>query len=404
MPRLFDHKQLGALGPQTLKLCLLGFGTVARGFLDVLRSKEEELERDFGLHVLISGVGTRHGSLVEPKGLRAGELQARVGDAGLPAPARSPHDLLAAAQADILVEATVMEHEAGAPQATAHIETAFSLGMDVITVNKGPVAWNFTRLNDLALAEGRRWRFEGTVADGMPVFSLLERALPGCKLLGFDAVFNSTTNFVLEEMAAGRSFADAVREAQAQGFAEADPSHDIDGWDAAAKAAALANVAMNAQITPADISRVSAREITREQILGARERGARLRIVSSCRLRDQADAARLPVLSRTRSDGRMPLWGRVASNDPTRASEGAGGLGNATRPASVDGSPVPIDVRQGVVELPLDHPLAHIATTSLGVVLHTDLMGDVFIEEIDALVPQTAYAIYSDLLALRAQQ
>jgi homoserine dehydrogenase len=394
MPRLFDHEQLGGLGPRTLKLCLLGFGTVARGFLDVLRSKEEQLERDFGLRVLISAAGTRHGSLIEPDGLRAGELQARVADAGLPAPARSPHDLLAAAQADILIEATVMEHEAGAPQATAHIETAFSLGMDVITVNKGPVAWNFTRLNDLALAKGRRWRFEGTVADGMPVFNLLETALPGCKLLGFDAVFNSTTNFILESMAAGRSFDDAVGQAQADGFAEADPSHDIDGWDAASKAAALANVAMDAQITPADIPKATARQVTLEQILGARERGARLRIVSSCRLRDEADAARLPVLSRSRSGGKRASWGRLGP---------VAGRDEATAPDAPE-PPVGVDVRVGVVELPLDHPLAHIGSTSLGVLLHTDLMGDVFIEEIDALVPQTAYSVYSDMLTLHLQR
>ena len=84
----------------------------------------------------------------------------------------------------------------------------------------------------------------------MPVFGLLESCLRHCDVRGFDAIFNATTNFIIEAVGDGREFDEALAQVQAEGYAEADPSHDIDGVDAGCKTAALANVAMNAGITP----------------------------------------------------------------------------------------------------------------------------------------------------------
>jgi homoserine dehydrogenase len=254
---------------------------------------------------------------------------------------------MAASDADVLVELTVMEPDY-APLATAHIETAFDLGLDVVTANKGPIAWNWRRIQEKAVATGRRIRFESTVMDGLPLFSLLESALPGCRLLGFDAVFNATTNTMIEAMAGGSPFESALGAMQAAGCAEADPANDIDGWDAAYKAAALANVAMDAAVTPRDIARVSLREITEEQIIRAWAAGKRLRLVTSMR-----------------RDGPGGPRGRMHAE-----------------------------------ELAVGHPLAGVGASALGAVLHTDLMGPVAICELEALVPQTAYGVYADLLHL----
>ena len=335
-----------AAHPVTVTLCLLGFGNVGRGFCELVAGQEDELAREFGLRFAVSAIGTRHGSLLEPVGLRAGEVLART-KAGLPSPPRPADELIAASGAGVLVESTVMEH-AGAPTATGHIESAFRHGLDVVTVNKGPVAYNYRRLQDLAQSLGRRWRFEGTVMDGLPIFNLLEFALPGARLLGFEAVFNGTTNFIIDAMAQGRSFDDALSQTQADGYAEADPSNDIDGWDAAAKASALANVAMDARLTPDDVEKQSLRDVPLERILDARREGKRLRMLTS----------------------------------GVRAAGGA------------------VAARVRAVELPLDHPLAPVGGPSLGAVLHTDLMGDVVVAELGALVPQTAYAVLSDLLTL----
>ena len=337
---------------RTVRLCLLGYGSVARAFCTLLARQQQPLRRDHGLRVLVSGVGTRRGSLVAPVGLEPAEVLAAVADGKAPPQAPlAAGDLLAKSAADVLVELTVMEPD-GAPLATGHVETAFALGMDVVTANKGPIAWNWRHVRDAAEAMERRIRFESTVMDGLPVFSLLERALPGCDLLGFDAVFNATTNSIIDAMGGGSSFESALARAQALGFAEADPSRDIDGWDAACKAAALANVAMDAAITPAQVERVSLRDVPLERILATRAGGRRLRLVTTC----------------------------------ARSADGA------------------VHAAVRAEELDIDHPLAAVGGDSLGAVLHTDLMGDVLVAELHGLVPQTAYGVYADLLLLCASR
>jgi homoserine dehydrogenase len=368
--------------PQTLRtvrLCLLGFGAVAREFCALLARQERALAENHGLRVFVTAVGTRHGSLLAPDGLSGGDVLKAAGlGAAAAAPAAGPTlpdppcaaaDLLAAAHADVLVELTVLER--GATAATGHIETAFALGMDVVTANKGPIAWNWPRLVKLAAKSGRRIRFESTVMDGLPVFSLLEFSLPDCRLLGFEAVFNSTTNFMIDAMGEGVSFADALAHAQADGYAEADPAHDIDGWDAACKAAALANVAMDARITPADIERRSLSDVPLEHIRQARADGKRLRLVTT--------------VSRAATDGDEA--GSAAPAGPAASAA-------ATPPAG------PVRGRLEARELTIDHPLAALGDESLGAILHTDLMGDVFVAELGALVPQTAYGVYADLVHL----
>ncbi|MBE3032107.1 MAG: homoserine dehydrogenase [Actinobacteria bacterium] len=340
--------QPSAAGPRTVRLCLLGFGSVARAFCALLAQQERALADRHGLRVLVTAAGTRHGSLLAPEGMTPAAVLAAVGERPAPPQAALPaDDLLSASRADVLVELTVMEEDF-APVATGHIETAFGLGMDVVTANKGPIAWNWRRVAAAAAAAGRRIRFESTVMDGLPVFSLLELALPDCRLLGFEAVFNATTNYIVDAMGTGRSFDEALAHVQAEGYAEADPSHDIDGWDAACKAAALANVAMDAGITPADIDKESLRDVPLERIAQARADGKRLRLVTT-------------------------VW---------REESG------------------PVRGRVRATELDIEHPLAPVGSESLGAILHTDLMADVFVCEIAGLVPQTAYGVYADLLHL----
>ena len=340
--------QPSAADLRTVRLCLLGFGSVARAFCALLAQQERALADEHGLRVLVTAAGTRHGSLLAPKGMTPAAVLAAIGERPAPPQAARPaDDLLSASRADVLVELTVMEEDF-APVASGHIETAFGLGMDVVTANKGPIAWNWRRVSAAAAATGRRIRFESTVMDGLPVFSLLEFALPDCRLLGFEAVFNATTNYIVDAMGTGRSFDEALAHVQAEGYAEADSWHDIDGWDAACKAAALANVAMDAGITPADIDKESLRDVPLERIAQARADGNRLRLVTT-------------------------VW-----------REGSG----------------PVRGRVRATELDIEHPLAPVGSESLGAILHTDLMADVFVCEIAGLVPQTAYGVYADLLHL----
>ncbi len=366
----------------TRTVCLLGFGNVGRRFCELVARKTGELANDHGLRVLFSAVGTgSHGSLLAPHSLTAQEVlglargggatnsgaasggaahagASAVSGAGTPSArwsfpdAAAPGaDLIAASGADVLVEATPLDPRGGRT-AIAHLEASFARGLDAITVNKGPIAWDFRRLADLAASRGRLLLFEGTVMDGCPVFSLFRSCLPGCRLLGFDAVFNSTTNYILDALGEGVGFADALAQVQAEGYAETDPSHDIDGHDAAAKTAALANVLMAAGMTPDDVPKDSVRDVTPERVAQARAAGRRLRVVCSA-TRDEV------------------------TTDATR-------------------------VRAAVrlTELPAEHPLFSASGSTLSVLLHTDLMGTIQMAERDALPEQTAYAVYADLLAI----
>jgi homoserine dehydrogenase len=335
-----------------VRVCLLGFGTVVRRFLTMLKDADERIARQSGVRFLISGTTSRHGGFLDPSGMTAGELLGivHVGCDELPGPAVPAEELISTCAADVIVEATVLQP--GGEPASTHINTAFTQGLDVVTVNKGPVAWQFDRLRRSAERNGCRWRYEGTVADGMPVFDLFESCLRSCEIKGFSGILNATTNSILEALGEGRSFDDAVAAAQEEGVAEADPTHDIDGLDAACKVACLANALMGADITPDDVPAESIRGVTAERVMAARESGRRLCVLCSGERSDEGD--------------------------------------------------VHTSVR--LAELPLGHPLAGIHGPALGLILHTDLMGDVLTAELDGRVQQTAYAILADLLTLYSRR
>src|SRR5207253_10542472 len=127
-------------------------------------------------------------------------------------------------------------------------------GMHVVTANKGPIAHAYAALRDEALRRGLGFRFESTVMDGAPVFNMVRNNLPGVRVLGFTGVLNSTSKMIVETMERGGTFAEGLHAARKLGITEADGAYDVEGWDSAAKAAALANVFMDAGTTPQAVS------------------------------------------------------------------------------------------------------------------------------------------------------
>ena len=125
--------------------------------------------------------------------------------------------------------------------------------MHVVTANKGPIAHAYADLRDEAERAGVLFRFEATCMDGAPVYNMVRRTLPGVRILGFTGVLNSTTQVVIEAMRQGQSMQDGIEAARRLGITEADAAYDIDGWDSAAKTAALANVLMDARTTPQQV-------------------------------------------------------------------------------------------------------------------------------------------------------
>ena len=350
-----------------LDLILVGFGNVGRRFARLLQEHEGVLSRSYGLSWRVIGIGTRsHGIAMNPDGLDVTQALALVEGGGSLAALRGntaarPREALGsalelieaathAADADriqVVVETTVLDITRGQP-AIDHVRKALRAGANVVTANKGPVAFAYRELDEFATALGRSFLFEGAVMDGVPVFNLVRDTLPGVTVLGFRGIINSTTNHILTQMEQGRTFREALADMQAAGIAEADASLDVDGWDAAAKTAALLNVLMKADTTPRDIDRTGIGGVTPDALQAAMRAGQRLRLVASGERRDGK-----PV-------------GRVA---PERLPEG--------------------DVLAGLTGM------------QNALVLRTDLLGEISITQLEGGLTQTAYALLSDLIAVR---
>jgi homoserine dehydrogenase len=202
----------------------------------------------------------------------------------LPADRRESHpqpanisDWLAAARADVVFEATSLNVETGQP-AVDHIRAALAHGAHAITANKGPIVHAYRELRDLAKARGKRFLFESTVMDGVPIFSLFDQ-LPAIHLQGFHGILNSTTNVILSEMENGLTVDAALKKAQDLGVAETDATHDIDGWDAAVKTAALITVLMDVPIRLEEIEREGISDLTPQAVRNARRDGWPFKLV-----------------------------------------------------------------------------------------------------------------------------
>jgi homoserine dehydrogenase len=347
--------------PLCLDLILVGFGHVARRFVRLLDEQRGRLA-DHGLSWRVTGIATRcHGAVYEPAGLdvaRAlaiveggGSLKTVVADGG-----RALDGVLdvigesagpqSGAHPRVVVEATVLDINSGQP-AIEHIRAALASGAHVVSANKGPIAFAYRDLAALAASADRDLLFEGVVMDGIPVFNLVRETLPAVRVIGFRGIINSTTHHILTAMESGREFGDALAEMQAQGIAEADASMDVDGWDAAAKTAALINVLMNGDVTPRDIDRTGIAGVTGADVRAAEGRGQRLRLVASARL--EGDRA----------------IGRVA-------------------PTLIAG----------------DDLLARLTGAQNAIVLDTDVLGELAVVQLDSGLTQTAYALLSDLVTI----
>jgi homoserine dehydrogenase len=201
--------------------------------------------------------------------------------AGVPAPRERVREWIAAAQADVLFEATSLNVENGQP-AVDHIRAALEHGAHAITANKGPIVHAYRELRDLARARGKKFLFESTVMDGVPIFSLFDQ-LPAIHLQGFHGILNSTTNVILGEMENGLAFDDALKKAQELGVAETDATHDIDGWDAAVKTAALITVLMDVPVRLEEIARDGIRDLTPNAVRNAKRDGWPFKLVYRAR-------------------------------------------------------------------------------------------------------------------------
>jgi len=276
-------------------LAIVGFGNVGRAFLRLMIAKETELRRKYDIRWRLTGVATRRvgwfadADGFNPIALLNGHWPARAANAAQPKDVR---EWLERAKADVFFEASSLEAQTGQP-ALDHLKAALQGGAHAISANKGPVVHGYRELSALAKEKNRKFLFESTVMDGVPIFSLFPLGLPATELRGFHGVLNSTTNVVLTEIEKGRTFADAVQRAQTLGIAETDPTADLDGWDAAVKLTALAIVLMGADVKLEQVKRTGIRELSEEKIRAVRAAGMRYKLV--CRAERKGDSVQCCV-------------------------------------------------------------------------------------------------------------
>jgi homoserine dehydrogenase len=273
-----------------LRLSLLGFGTVGQWLTETLHTQRAWLQQEFGLVVSIISVATaHHGLIYRDDGLDIPTLLDLVATRlPLTAHPNVTHwtnvlEGLQATGGDVLAEATGASLRNGEP-GLSYIRAALSQGMHVVTSSKGPLALAGLELLSLARAQGVQLRMESTVMSGTPVLSTLREGMAGTRIRAIRGILNGTANYILSAMAMGLGYAEALAEAQALGYAEADPTDDVEGDDAVAKTLILAAAVFGRALTPEQVVRHGITMLTGEQIQQADALGKRIKHVTSLRL------------------------------------------------------------------------------------------------------------------------
>lgn len=297
-----------------LALLLVGFGHVGQRFARLLDESRPALSA-LDIDPVIVGVSTRRTGLrFDGAGLDPFQAVRTIDDRRTPqtSPVQEYVTRLRSlgTETRVLVETTTLDVRSGEP-AISHVRAGLAGGAHVISANKGPAAFAYSQLRDEAAAAGLSFLFEGAVMDGIPVLNLVRECLPGATVSGFRGVINSTTNHILTALERGEPFAHALARMQADGVAEADPSLDVDGWDAAAKTAVLANVWLEAGLTPRTIAREGVSAETAARVRAALADGRRLKLVGWARRTPGRVEAGVELQALDRSDPLAALDGQA---------------------------------------------------------------------------------------------
>lgn len=339
---------------RSYRLALIGFGNVGQGFAQILHEQGAELARKFDIELKIVAVSDPlKGSVYQPEGFApAALLETAQAGRSLETLTAAAHGwdtqrTIAESNAQAIVELSYTDLKTGEP-ATSHIRQALERGLHAVTTNKGPIALHYPELSALARRKGVQLGIEGTVMSGTPTLRLGSELLAGAGVSKVQGIVNGTTNYILTQMENGATYADALAEAQAKGYAEADPTGDVEGFDAAGKVVILANVLMGAAMRMEDVDRQGITKLTPEDIASASAAGERWKLIASVE--------------------KAPGGEIKASVRPTR--------------------------------LPITHPLASVSGPTNAATFSTALLGDVTLIGPGAGRLATGYAILEDLLAI----
>jgi len=272
------------------KLAFIGYGTVGQGLTEILLEKKEMLSKKYNFEWTVVAISDlMKGSVYNENGLDMAKILNLVKDGKkldeYPTGINGLDSIktIKETNADTIVEVTFTDVKTGEPALT-HIKAAFDAGKNVVSTNKGPVVKQSVDLLKLAKSKDVHYGFEGVVLAGTPVLNLAKYTLAGNKINGFKGILNGTTNYILTRMEEGMSYDDALKKAQDLGYAEADPTGDVEGLDALGKVVILSNVVLGKNISWEDVQRKGITDITVDDVKQAKSEGKRWKLIGSAEI------------------------------------------------------------------------------------------------------------------------
>jgi homoserine dehydrogenase len=340
------------------RIGIAGCGTVGRGLVALLGGKKEHLEKKYGFRFTLNLVTDFiKGTVASDDGMDPADIIKNLSEKGdlrsmkeaRDASGTSPlADLLARTPVDILCDATPTNYETGQPSLSI-MRAAIQSGANAVTCSKGGVGLDLAGLQKLASGKGVQIRYESSVLSGTPLLNLVRGPLAGCVVEKAMGIVNGTTNYILTMMEGGAGYAESLKEAQRLGYAETDPTGDVEGFDSAVKVCIMAQEFFGRKLSLAEIDRKGITAVTASDVKTA-----------------QAEGKRIKLIAGIERDGESVLA--------------------YVKPIAVS----------------LSHPLASVMGATNAVCLTTDSLGDVTIIGPGAGAKETAQGLLSDMLSIQA--
>lgn len=341
---------------RNVNIILVGLGNVGQGFIRVLNEDGARIEQTQGIKFSIVGIADlQYGNYVFPVGFDTKTLLSALESKDLSAfiaekSTLSTEEMITQTSANYMLEASFTNFTDGEP-ASSYISAALRSGKNVVTSNKGPIALHYHELFALAKANNVDIGVEGTVMSGTPTMRMGMDILKAADIQKVQGILNGTTNYILTKMGEGQSYNEALADAQRLGYAEADPTGDVEGFDAAGKVVILSNILMGTNIGFAEVAREGITKLTITDIETAKNQNA--------------------------------AWKLIGSVEKT--------------PNGIVGNVSP-------KMLPNSHPLAGVSGATNAVTFTTKLMGDVTLIGAGAGRIETGYALLNDILMIEGSK
>ena len=322
-----------------MRVILLGFGVVGRSFAEVVMSEGPKLAKGYGLKPKVVGIVDSRGAVLDKNGLDLGKvLEAKKAGGTLAGIGDAYREGMNGVQAvremdcEVVVETTPTELKKGEP-GLSHLKAAMIKGRHVVCTNKGPLALAMPALIELAHHNEIVFKFSGTVGGGTPVLDFAKKCLEGSEIRSIRGILNGTSNYILTRMSSeGASMKDALAEAQRLGYAEADPTYDIEGFDTACKLVITSNYVLGTSLSIKDVDIRGITKVASADIADAASKEETVKLIGSVGSKARVAPERIKLTHPLNVSGTFNAicFDTFPSGEVTLVGKGAGGPETAT--------------------------------------------------------------------------